>query len=255
MISAENTITRLLGVFSYVEHVILVGVGGAVPHFSDFNKHVRLGDVVVSTPVDRSGSLYVHCQRAEKIPNSIGYSYVTQSWSSTNQNFQKAVENLKCTVERNPTIAKPWDPYIEEGRDLLESEESDFNRPSIMRDKLFATQPNGTVVQYEHPKPSGSHFQSYTEGQVTIRYGVIGSGKMVTQNDKMRKDFAQLNGIKAFDSEFDAVLDSLEGSRNCSFLVIRGMADYTDGTGKKGWQPYAALVAAAYMKSLLHVLE
>lgn len=211
--------------------------------------------MVVSTPVDKTGSLYIHCQRAEEIPNSIGYSYVTQSWSSTNKSLQKAVENLKRTVERNPTIAKPWEPYIEEGRDLLESEESDFNRPSIMRDKLFATQPNGTVVQYEHPKPTGSQFQSYTEGQVTIRYGVIGSGKTVNQNEKMRKEFSQLNGIKAFDSEFDAVLNSLEGSRNCSFLVIRGMADYIDGTGKKGWQPYAALVAAAYMKSLLDVLE
>lgn len=33
-----------------VEYVFLVGVGGGVPHYTDFAQHVRLGDVVVSTP-------------------------------------------------------------------------------------------------------------------------------------------------------------------------------------------------------------
>jgi len=27
-------------------------VGGGVPHFTDYNKHVRLGDVVVSAPTE-----------------------------------------------------------------------------------------------------------------------------------------------------------------------------------------------------------
>jgi len=31
-----------------VEYVFLIGVGGGVPHFTDYNKHVRLGDVVVA---------------------------------------------------------------------------------------------------------------------------------------------------------------------------------------------------------------
>ena len=30
--------------------MFLVGVGGAVPHYTDFNRHVRLGDVVMSAP-------------------------------------------------------------------------------------------------------------------------------------------------------------------------------------------------------------
>lgn len=255
MISAENTITRLLGVFSRVEHVLLVGIGGAVPHFSDFDKHVRLGDVVVSLPVDRSGSVYVHCQRVEKIAGSYGYSYVTRAWNSATQTLQKAVQFLRRDIERNPHTTKPWDLYIEEGKEALENEESDFHRPSITRDKLLFTQRNGTVVQYDHPKPTGHASQNYTDGQITIRYGVIGSGGLVTRNQEMRMEFAQLNGIKAFDLEFEAVLDSLEGNRNCSFLIIRGMADYGDGTGKKGWQPYAALAAAAYTKCLLTILE
>ncbi|KAF9801099.1 hypothetical protein SFRURICE_019261, partial [Spodoptera frugiperda] len=50
MTAAGNTTTRLLGIFQKVEYVFLVGVGGGVPHYTDYARHVRLGDVVVSSP-------------------------------------------------------------------------------------------------------------------------------------------------------------------------------------------------------------
>ena len=93
--------TRLLGTFqvntslahllniSYfktlqgVEHVFIVGVGGGVPHYTDWNRHVscisvkstcsykfnlqvRLGDVVMAAP-NRDGQrfIYQYCQAAE----------------------------------------------------------------------------------------------------------------------------------------------------------------------------------------------
>ena len=48
LIATGSTTTRLLGTFQGVEHVFIVGVGGAVPHYTDFDRHVRLGDVVIS---------------------------------------------------------------------------------------------------------------------------------------------------------------------------------------------------------------
>lgn len=48
MTAAGNTTTRLLGTFQKVDFVFLVGVAGGVPHYTDYKKHVRLGDVVVS---------------------------------------------------------------------------------------------------------------------------------------------------------------------------------------------------------------
>ncbi len=36
-----------------------------------------------------------------------------------------------------------------------------------------------------------------------------------------------------------------------SFAFIRGIADYLDGTKNVDWQPYAALCAAAYTKTLI----
>jgi hypothetical protein len=37
-------------------------------------------------------------------------------------------------------------------------------------------------------------------------------------------------------------------------LIIRGICDYADSHKNKQWQPYAAAVAAAYMKELLTVI-
>jgi hypothetical protein len=43
---------QFLGTFQKVDYVFLIGVGGGVPHFTDYDKHVRLGDVVVSAPTE-----------------------------------------------------------------------------------------------------------------------------------------------------------------------------------------------------------
>lgn len=56
----------IVGTFGDVEHVLLVGVAGGVPHYTDFYKHVRLGDVVVSTPNDK-GNLYIFCDKVIKV--------------------------------------------------------------------------------------------------------------------------------------------------------------------------------------------
>lgn len=50
MTATGNTTTRLLGTFQKVDYVFIVGVAGGVPHYTDYRKHVRLGDVVISHP-------------------------------------------------------------------------------------------------------------------------------------------------------------------------------------------------------------
>lgn len=57
---------------------------------------------------------------------------------------------------------------------------------------------------------------------IFIRYGVVGCGQRVARAEPLRTDFAKLNGIKAFQQEHDAVLESLEGSRCESYLIVLG---------------------------------
>jgi nucleoside phosphorylase len=54
--------------------------------------------------------------------------------------------------------------------------------------------------------------------------------------------------------EFDQVLESIVGNRKDSFGFVRGVCDYLDGTKNVEWQPYAALAAAGFMKTLIENL-
>jgi hypothetical protein len=51
--------------------VLLVGVGGGVPHYTDYGRHVRLGDVVLAAPpVGGKSFIYQQCDSAK-----VGYNH------------------------------------------------------------------------------------------------------------------------------------------------------------------------------------
>ena len=57
------------GTFGTVEHVLLVGVAGGVPHYADFYKDVRLGDVILSD-LNADGRMYLYCDKLTKTGTS-----------------------------------------------------------------------------------------------------------------------------------------------------------------------------------------
>jgi nucleoside phosphorylase len=84
-----------------------------------------------------------------------------------------------------------------------------------------------------------------------IHLGPIAAGRQVSKDDQLRQDFANRFGILAFDKEYDTVIESVFGNRKDSYVIIRGIADYKDGSRKKEWQPYASLAAAAFTKAVI----
>lgn len=88
-------------------------------------------------------------------------------------------------------------------------------------------------------------------GKPVVHLGPIAAGRQVSRNDQLRQDVATKFGILAFDMEFDAVVDSVFGNRKDSYVLIRGVADYKDGSRRKEWQPYASLAAAAFTKAVI----
>lgn len=73
--------------------MIIVGVGGAVPHYTDANEHVRLGDVVVSSQNNKSAS-YVYANHLlidRKTGNIDGFS--TNDWLPKDNILAKTVIN------------------------------------------------------------------------------------------------------------------------------------------------------------------
>lgn len=93
------------------------------------------------------------------------------------------------------------------------------------------------------------------EGCPRIHLGTVAAGRQIVKDDRLRQQFATQVGALAFDCEFDSVIESILGNCKDSFVCIRGISDYKDGTRRKEWQPYASLAAASVMKSIICGLE
>ncbi|XP_036359489.1 uncharacterized protein LOC115212809 isoform X47 [Octopus sinensis] len=250
-ISSGNTTTRLLGTFQNIEHVFVVGVAGGVPYYTDYYKHVRLGDVVISRGEDRD-VIYYYCEKILK--NKSGdLQYLHKTFAPKDSSLQQTARKIVETSKNNPE-SKPWELYLEEGQKLLQGQEVHFMRPSSTTDRLYMNIGEDNVIEVEHPQPPEEIASNFDPDKPRVHYGVLGSGRPVVKSDAIRLDFAGKYNIKAFDTEFDQVLESIIGNRKDSFMFIRGISDYTDGSKNKEWQPYAALTAAAFMKTIIKAL-
>ncbi|XP_064595166.1 uncharacterized protein LOC135461847 isoform X2 [Liolophura sinensis] len=250
-IATGNTTTRLLGTFQNVEHVFLVGVAGGVPHYTDYYKHVRLGDVVLSK-VDPDNKLYYFCNKVtqDKAGNP---HFINKSWSPRDPILQQVASRLQEMNYHNPDFA-PWERYMAEGEQLLAGQQVSFSRPEPNTDRLYMDIGDQNIIEVQHPMPPDGVMPN-KPGVPAFHFGTIGSGRPVVKSHSLRLDFAARYDVRAFDTAFDQVLDSIEGNRKDSYMIVRGIADYVDGDKHKEWQPYAALAAAAYTKTMIKALS
>lgn len=260
LIATGGTTTRLLGTFQAVEKVFLVGVGGAVPHFADFNKHVRLGDVVLSAPTHDARFVYQYFER-EPLPGAESgkYRFETKNWCPEDLCLQQIAESLTLNQFSDgppPAWMSSYETALanlsECGGGGGESADNEWTKPKAETDKLFMSVGGNTIIEVGHPPPKKDDLDMRAKGRPVLHLGPVASGRHVALNDQLRQEMAAKNGILAFDNELDSVVDSIYGSRKESYMLVRGIADYKDGTkGSKPWQQYSALMAAAVLKSIV----
>ncbi|VDL59364.1 unnamed protein product [Hymenolepis diminuta] len=261
-ISSGSITTRLLGTFQSIQHVILSGVGGGVPHVYEFEKHSRLGDIVVSAPGVASSPgkpqpWYIFCEKVDEVMN--GHQENGGDLRFTSKKFSpKDSVLLKCAQALIETGSSSWHPIINEGLQNLKDHEFDYERPPAESDKLKIQIGEEMVVDVKHPEPLSGEIPV----PPLVRLGCIGSGHSVTQSPSLREVYALNQDLLAYDAEFDQVLESLIGNAIDSFLIVRGIADYAEGRqgtepGSAGtlWQPYSALSAAAFTRALVLKLQ
>lgn len=82
-----------------------------------------------------------------------------------------------------------------------------------------------------------------------VHYGLIASGNAVMRSAQRRDQLRDAWDVSCFEMEAAGLMNSFP----C--VVIRGICDYSDNHKHKIWQPYAAIVAAAYAKDLLRVIH
>ncbi|CAG9559978.1 unnamed protein product [Danaus chrysippus] len=244
MTAAGNSTTRLLGIFQKVEYVLLVGVGGGVPHYTDYTKHVRLGDVVVSTPAQDLPDKYVYifCEKAQR--NDKG------GWDYEVKPYKPADYLLQNIALRLAQSNAEWSNYVEEGLNRLKGVPGRWEPPEGATDRLCVDVGGGAFIEVAHPSPQGDAMRA-----ARIHCAPVAGGRAVAAAGEARAAFASHARALAYDCELDAVLDSVVGNRKDCFISIRGISDYRDGTRGKEWQPHAALAAAAVMKSIITAMD
>lgn len=254
MTAAGNTTTRLLGTFQKVDYVFIVGVAGGVPHYTDFQKHVRLGDVVVAS-ADMNRFLMTNGNG--NVPQKKPYCYIYSTGEDEKAYFplNPCLQEIAKSLMSETIVKKPWEEYLNDGLEhLKEKIENDFSRPAPNTDKLYMNIGNRDVIEVQHPQP-----QDTTDGeffpQTRLHLGPIGSGYDLIKSDTLRNEFAKKYGLLATDVEMNSVLDSIVGNCRDSFILIKGISDYKDGTSTKKWQNYASLAAASVMKAVICAMD
>jgi len=255
-IASGSTTTRLLGTFQGVEYVLIVGVGGGVPHYTDYSRHVRLGDVVLSSPnASLSGQrfIYQYCQTA-RLRDGGEVEFETKSWCPPENTLQQiarmVVEDGYCGEGPTAWLANYTSALAElSGPD--EEASSEWSRPPADTDKLYMSLGGGDMIEVGHPAPAAPLDDPRQAGLPVIHLGPVAAGRGVSLDDQLRQEFAYKNGILAYDSELDSVVESVFGNRKDHYIMVRGIADYKDGTRRKEWQHYSALMAASVAKTLV----
>ncbi|XP_014244010.1 uncharacterized protein LOC106663602 isoform X4 [Cimex lectularius] len=251
--SAGNTTTRLLGTFQKVDYVFLVGVGGGVPHYTDYTKHVRLGDVIVSCATQPNTYAYTYCESV-KSGNNNDLIFEYKHHNPASLDLQNVARQLK--EEYNAENKTPWFDCMVDALEILkEQSEHDFHRPSIETDKLYMAIGEKDVIEVSHPQPSDETDASRLEGCPRLHLGPIACGRGVSKDARLREAFSLQTQALAFDFESDSVVESIVGNCRDNWTLVRGIADYKDGQKKGPWQPFASLAAAAVMKSIICAME
>lgn len=220
----------------------MVGIGGGVPTKHD----IRLGDIVVSSSRKGQGGLLQY---------DLGKELQGQDFHQTgflNQPppiLRTAVAGLQAQYELEGHQLKESIQAVLEGNKRLKR---NYAQPPLETDRLFES-------HFTHPNSEAScgEFCDRTklirrparideEDDPAIYYGLIASGNRVIKDATFRDKLAAEQDVLCFEMEAAGLMNHFP----C--LVIRGVCDYADSHKSKEWQGWAAMVAAAYTRDLLH---
>ncbi|KAL4949897.1 hypothetical protein BDW69DRAFT_197724 [Aspergillus filifer] len=129
-------------------------------------------------------------------------------------------------------------------RTVIAQMESDYMLGKASPSNIIAS----SLQKEELFQPTYNHLVDRPKRKVAepcIHYGLIASGNQVIKDARARDLIAQELDILCFEMEAAGLMNEIPS------LVIRGICDYCDSHKHKEWQPYAALVAAAYAKAVL----
>ncbi|KAI1092542.1 ankyrin repeat protein [Rostrohypoxylon terebratum] len=217
--SAATVATRMVDTFPSIKVGLMVGIGGGIP------PKVRLGDVVVSAPVDEyPGVVQWDLGKAEKD----GKFRRTGALNNPPSALLTAMTKLETSHEMSESKINDYLDEVEKKWPKLARK---YTSPGSLKDPLFASDDDDDQQRKE----------------VRIHYGLIASGNQVIKDSEFRDSLNDSFGGNVLCVEMEAA--GLVNEFPC--IVIRGICDYADSQKNKDWQEYAAMIAAGCAKELL----
>ncbi|XHG08763.1 hypothetical protein AWENTII_011856 [Aspergillus wentii] len=240
--STIQTVTNMIRTFPKIRFGLMVGVGGGVPNYPRID--IRLGDVVVSEPGGTHGGVLQY----DKGKWLEGQFEITSHLNRPPSVLQKAIKRLRADHRfRKGKMQSYIEEIIQKLGELLGSEDPFF--PGVDRDILF-------LADYHHVGGEECTdcdklqvVQRKSRTQPLIHHGLIASGDIEMRSAKRRDELRDAHKILCFEMEAAGLMNHFP----C--LVIRGISNYSDSHMNEQWQPYAAVVAAAYAKDLLRIVN
>ncbi len=240
-VSAAVVAAQMLSTFKKIRFGLAIGVGSGVP---DANHDIRLGDVVVSTPVDGTGGVV---QFDFKMAATNSLFVPTGVLNKPPMVLMTAVTDLQAEHIVHGTQI---------GRLLAEAAEANprlkqhVMKPPDDEDCLFEAQAahsEGAASCTQCDRGMLIERPEHGPDSPSVHYGLIASGSQM-RDARMRDKLRSQHRVLCIESEAAGLMD------NFSCIVIRGICDYADAHHNNKWKPYAAFTAAAYGKELLSII-
>ncbi len=235
----------MLRSFPSIRFGLMVGIGGGAPSL----KHdIRLGDVVVSSPVGRTGGVIyyefgktIQNQRFERTgaldaPPQMLLTALNVIAAQHELKGHRIAESVSKMIERNPRLQKYQRP--EPGTDRLYKSDFIHPDPEDACEKVCSAETAQLVQRNERT----------AKDDPAVHYGLIASADRLMKDAQVRDKLARDEEVLCFEMEAAGLMDHFP----C--VVIRGICDYSDTHKNDMWQGYAAATAAAYAKELLDVI-
>jgi nucleoside phosphorylase len=273
--SAPTVAIRMVGTFPSIKVGLMVGIGGGIP------PKIRLGDVVVSTPVDQyPGVVQWDSGKAEKDgkfkrtgalnnPPSALLTALTKLETKHEMAGSKIPQYLDDLKKNWPNLVPKYTRSASLKDPLLAPDNSHRSRSrwqllfSMLWEATlallgyllgwwaFASMDRGSKQVTSTTVSTAADGKQSRPGDMRVHYGLIASGNQVIKDANFRDRLNESLGGNVLCVEMEAA--GLMNDFPC--IVIRGICDYADSQKNKDWQEHAAAVAAACAKELLAYVQ
>ena len=244
--STSTMVKLMLDSFPNIRIAVMAGIGGGAPS----SKHdIRLGDVVVGSPVDGEaleGGVFgynfrkaraggeVQMVRYLDLPptlvravNVLKAQYTSAAGNGISETIRRVAAG-ESRLHRKYTLPPPDSDILYDStyihRDITKTCTEVCTDPTAKKIRLPRN------AEQENP---------------AIHYGLIATSHLLMTDAKTRDRLSAEKGVLCFEIGSAGLME------NFPCLVVRGICDYSDSHKTKAWRFQAAMAAAAYTKDLL----